>query len=369
MAEATVYHRFLRKELPKFFRIKPSNRSWHIPILAGLSVGIPLLTGYYFQDLRSALTASLAGLVILYIPTKGNILEIMSTMFVCGFGMIFSYSLGTILSFNEWIAPIGFGLFSMVVYYISRYFNLKPPGSFFFIMIASMAIGLPHSIETIPRSIGLFTIGTLNAMVLTFLYSILFLRKTSGKQKMPVFTINHYVNLSESAIIGVFMMLSILIGKVFKLDYPYWIPISCLAVLQGVNSYHIWKRGLHRILGTITGLFIAWAIFSYVKTPLGICLCFIALQIIIELLIARHYALAVVFLTPMGILLAETGSPQSLEPDYLLRMRFLEILIGSFLGGIGGWFLYNEQLKLKSIKTISRTAAVAQKRRTKHKKN
>lgn len=355
MAETSVYQRFLRKELPKFFQLKPSNRSWHIPILAGLAVGIPLLTGYFFNDVRTALTASLAGLVILYIPTKGNIMEIMVSMFVSCFGMIIAHSLGFILSFNSIAAPIGFGVFSMIAYYVSRYFNLKPPGSFFFIMIASMAIGLPHEFKDIPKSIGIFTIGTLNAVVLTFLYSIIFLRKKSELEAPSTFTVNHHVNLAESAIIGIFMMLSIFIGKIFKLDYPYWIPISCLAVLQGVNSYHIWKRGLHRIIGTLTGLFIAWAIFSYVKNPLYICICIIALQIIVELLIVRHYALAVVFLTPMGILLAETGSPQSLDPDHLLKMRFIEILIGSVLGGIGGWFLHNEQLRSRLKKFENRT--------------
>jgi uncharacterized membrane protein YccC len=80
------------------------------------------------------------------------------------------------------------------------------------------------------------------------------------------------------------MALSIATGKFFKLEYPYWIPISCLAVLQGVNVGHIWQRGIHRVLGTLIGLGIAWIIFSYITTPLGICLSIIILQIIVECL-------------------------------------------------------------------------------------
>jgi hypothetical protein len=68
----------------------------------------------------------------------------MMKMFVCSFGMIISYIFGLVFSFNMWIAPLAFGIFSAIAYYIVRYFNLKPPGSFFFIMMASMAIGLPH---------------------------------------------------------------------------------------------------------------------------------------------------------------------------------------------------------------------------------
>lgn len=361
MPRAAVYHHFFRKEISHFFRLKPNNRSWHIPFLAGLSVGIPLLSGYFFGDLRSALTASLAGLTILYMPTRGNLLDTMTTMFICCFGMIVSYSCGIIFSFNDYIAPIGFGILAFAAYYLTKFFALKPPGSFFFIMIASMAIGMPHHLHEIPRSIGLFTMGTLSACILTFLYTLLTkMSENKPKTRTPA-PPDPYANLLESAIIGLFMMLSVGLGKVFRLEYPYWIPISCLAVMQGVNQYHIWKRGLHRIIGTLLGLLIAWAIFSFVNSPLEICLCIIALQIIVELLITRHYALAVVFLTPMGILLAETGSATSLDPDYLLKMRFTEIVLGSVLGGIGGWFLFNERIRIKSARNLRRTQKVLKK--------
>gem|GEM_PF-3356332 len=134
-----------------------------------------------------------------------------------------------------------------------------------------------------------------------------------------------------------------------------------VAVLQGVNQYHIWKRGLHRIIGTTIGLGIAWLIFSYITSPLWICLFIISLQIIVEMLITRHYALAVTFLTPMGVLLAETGSATSLDPDYLLKMRLIEILIGSLIGCIGGWFLYNERVRFNSIKNLKKSKIVLRK--------
>lgn len=351
---------YLKNELLSFFKLKPSPRSWHIPFLAGLAVGIPLMFGYFLGDIRSALTASLAGLVIIYIPSNSGFVETMMKMFVCSFGMIISYSLGLAFSFNLWIASLVFGILSTVAYFVARYFNLKPPGSFFFIMMASMAIGLPHAPELIPKRVGIFTIGTLSACLICLIYSLLISKKELNKN-VTTFNINPYVNLVESFIIGICMLVSVFVGKFFNLDYPYWIPISSLAVLQGVNSYHIWKRGLHRIIGTTIGLGIAWLIFSYVTSPLWICICIITLQIIVEILITRHYALAVMFLTPMGILLAETGSSTSLEPDYLLQMRFLEILIGSAIGCIGGWFLYNERIRFNSIKHLRRSKVVLRK--------
>ncbi len=352
---------YIKSELLSFFKLKPSPRSWHIPFLAGLAVGIPLMFGYFLGDVKSALTASLAGLVIIYIPSNSGLIETMMKMFVCSFGMIISYSLGLAFSFNLWMASLVFGILSTVAYYVARYFNLKPPGSFFFIMMASIAIGLPHAPELIPKRVGVFTIGTLSACLICLIYSVLFSKK-DAKNGIARIDINPYVNLVESFIVGICMLVSVFVGKFFHLDYPYWIPISSLAVLQGVNQYHIWKRGLHRIIGTLVGLGIAWLIFSFVRSPFWICVCIISLQMIVEMLITRHYALAVVFLTPMGILLAETGSSTSLEPDYLLQMRFLEILIGSAIGCVGGWFLYNERIRFNSVKHLRRSKMVLKKR-------
>ena len=323
-------------------------------------MGIPLVFGYLFSGVKPALTASLAGLVILYIPNTKDIFEMMMKMFVCSFGMIISYIFGLVFSFNMWVAPLAFGIFSGIVYYLVKYFNLKPPGSFFFIMMASMAIGLPHHWETIPQRIGIFTIGTLNACFICLIYGLLKSKK-GIKSNLTTLEINPYVNFVESFIVGICMLASVLVGQIFELEYPYWIPISSLAVLQGVSRYHIWKRGLHRVIGTIIGLGIAWIIFSYVKDMLWICVAIVCLQIIVEMLITRHYALAVVFLTPMGILLAETGSSTSLNPDYLLKMRLLEILIGSAIGCIGGWFLYNEKIRFNSIKHLRRSKVVLRK--------
>ena len=351
---------FIKQEISSFFELKSSPRSWHIPFLAGLSVGIPLIFGYCVGSVKQGLTASLAGLVILYIPNNKDLFETMTKMFVCSFGIIISYIFGLVFSFNMWVAPFAFGIFSAIAYYIVRYFNLKPPGSFFFIMMASMAIGLPHHPEMIPQKIGLFTIGTLNACLISLIYCFLRSKKNPSKN-VTTLRINPYVNLVESHIIGICMFASVLVGQIFKLDYPYWIPISSLAVLQGVNQYHIWKRGLHRVLGTLIGLVIAWLLFSFVKDILWICIAIISLQIIVEMLITRHYALAVIFLTPMGILLAETGSSTSLDPDYLLKMRFLEILIGSAIGCVGGWFLYNERIRFNSIKQFRKSKWVLRK--------
>ena len=64
---------FLVQELKNFFILKSSVRSWHIPVLAGLSVGIPLMVGLYFDQSKAALTARLAGFGVFDMANTNNI--------------------------------------------------------------------------------------------------------------------------------------------------------------------------------------------------------------------------------------------------------------------------------------------------------
>ena len=339
---------FVIQELKNFFILKSSARSWHIPILAGLSVGLPLLVGLFFDQSKAALTASMAGLVILYMPITNSIFKRMLVMFVCSFAMMLSFSVGLVFSFHPIAAILAFGALTIVIHYVARTFNMKPPASFFFIMIAAVAFMLPNDLTVAFQKIGIFTLGTIGAFLLALVYSLLITHdlKENTSQLSIVIDRNPYHNGIESALVGLFMAISLAVSYIFEMNNGYWIPVSALAVLQGANSYIVGKRALHRIIGTSVGLMLCFFILSNFNSNLGIAVSIIVLQVIIELLIARHYALAVVFITPISILLAEAGSITHADPLQLIESRFLDILIGSAIGVVGGFFIYSQKVRV-----------------------
>ncbi|PWA10788.1 FUSC family protein [Flavobacterium laiguense] len=345
-------HLFLQ-EIKAFYKIKQTDRLWHIPVLASLCIGIPLLTGLYLENLKYGLIASLSGLVILYIPTSSSITNRMITLLICSFGFMFSYSIGLLFSFHPLLSAILFGLYSFVVHWAILFFKTKPPGSFFFIMLTSISSCIPHNLREIPEKIGLITIGTVLACILALIYSLL-TRKSNNKPKTITssFAKNKYTALIEAAIVGFFMFLSLQLGHFLILKNPYWIPISCLAIMQGASLYYIWQRVIHRIIGTLIGLGLFWIIISIDRTPLSICISIIVLQFIIEFLIVRNYILAVIFITPMALLLTEAANPLIHDPNLLISIRFTDIILGSLLGAIGGWLIYNERIKYHAIKNL-----------------
>jgi uncharacterized membrane protein YccC len=90
-------------------------------------------------------------------------------------------------------------------------------------------------------------------------------------------------------------------------------------------------------------------------TPLSICISIFILQFIVEMLVVRQYGLAVIFITLLTVLLAEAGSAMTLDPNTLIPYRLLDIVIGSIIGAIAGWFIHHEQLRQRATRQLRKT--------------
>jgi len=351
-------HYIIRRELHALLELKKSERLWHIPVLAALCIGIPLLVGLFFGRLNDAILACTGGLVILYIPST-HIAARMRTMVICSVGFMISFAVGLAFSFDPLLSALMLGMLSFAVHWLTRRFYQRPPGNFFFIMLLSIASCMPYQPETIVFKTGMLGLGALLACVLALLYSLLVIGKYPLKQTvMPVKKRIRFTGIFTSSVIGLVMGLALLLAHLLKLNNPYWVPISCIAVMQGANRRHVWQRSLQRILGTFIGLGLGWLILSFHPTAIAVCLSILLLQFIVEMLIVRHYGLAVIFITPLTLLLAEAGRAMTADPGALISARFIDIVLGSLIGALGGWVLYHRELHLRTTREL-RKARVA----------
>lgn len=340
------------------FKFKKTDRVWHLPIVAGLCVGIPLLIGFLYDNMEGGKLASIGALVILHIQSN-RLVNRMMVLMICGFGFIFSFTVGVLFSFNVWVAAIILALYTFGVHYSLHRLELnRPPGSFFFIMIASIAISSPHNLPQISGNIGNFAMGVMVACVIGLLYSLIVLRGIGDRPDVMFIAKNEYISITESIIFGGMVGISFLIAILLNLENPYWVPTSCMAVMQGVTTKHVWTRAAQRVLGTFIGLGLTWLILQMNITVLGICICILLLQIVIEFLVVRNYAIAAVFITMLTIFLAEPNMSLVGDPNHLMATRFFDILIGSAIGAIGGWMLYHEHIHFFTKKQIRKTKIV-----------
>lgn len=333
----------IRKDILSIFAFRKSERHWHIPILAAVSVGIPLLIGYQFDNLANGILASTSGLLILYIQFTA-IANRMINLVICSFIFIFSYFIGTIGAFNIWIAPFVFIVYLFLLNLVIRYFRFKAPGSFFFILITALAICQRFDLSSIPERVGVITLGTISTCTLAFVYSILTMKNYSLSSETIVFEKAKRIDIGESAIFALFVGGSLMVATILKLENPYWVPVSCAAIMQGVTRRHIWERGINRIIGTFIGAGFAWFLLDLHMSKLAICISIILLQFIVEVMVVRQYGVAVIFITALTIFLAEGGKTGSLAGQSIY-IRFFDILLGCIIGAIGGWILYHNKVR------------------------
>lgn len=334
------------KDILSIFQFRKSERHWHIPILAALSVGIPLFIGYLLGNLSNGILASTSGFLILYIrftPVANRMINLIG----CSFIFIFSYFVGSIGSFNIWLAPFVLGVYVFLLNLVVRYFKFKPPGNFFFILVASLAICQNFNLSTIPERVGLITLGAMSTCMLAFIYSVISMKNYTMADETIVFEKAKRIDIGESGILALFVGGSLLVATLLHLDNPYWVPVSCAAVMQGATRRHIFERSINRVVGTFLGAGFAWTLLDLEMSGLAICITIVLLQFIVEILVVRQYAIAVIFITVLTIFLAEGGQTAAEHMQQSIYIRLFDIFLGSVIGAIGGWIIYHNKVREK----------------------
>jgi hypothetical protein len=342
--------------MKQIFQYNPSDRPWHLPVTAGLCVSIPFVLGIWMNDMTAGKLGALGALVILYSQSNA-LINRMVILMLCGFGFILSFSIGVVFSFAGWWKPLLLGIYAYGVHHVVHRLGLhRPPGSFFFIMSAAIAISMPTYVSDIPLKIGYFTMGVMIACTIGFFYSLLVLKSLRNKKDTPIKNKHKLVNHTESLLFGMMMGISLLLAMLLRVDYPYWVMISCLAIMQGLNTQHVGTRAIQRVLGTVLGLLLCWGLLQMQLSLWSICLAVFVLQTLVEHFIVRNYLWTVMFISALTIFLAEPTAHLTSDPQQLMQVRLLDNLLGIFVGCIGGWLLYHERVhyytRLQAIKTL-----------------
>lgn len=330
------------RELRDLTTFNASNRPWQMPVAAAAAIGLPLMIGAATGYLAEGLTASLGGLVFLYLPAT-SLSHRMAWLMACGFAMAGSYTLGLLSQLLPGLTVPVLAAIAMLVTMVCRYYAVPPPGSLFFIMAASIGAYTPVSGAAVPLQVGLLTMGAVLACLIAFFYSLSVARPAVAA---PVPRADFDFVVLDSVVIGACVGLSLALAQLLQLPRPYWVPVSCLAVIQGATLRAVWNRQLQRIAGTGVGLLAFWAIAAALPLgPWSVALAVTGLSLVIEVLVVRHYGLAVVFITPLTIFLAEAATLPASPPQGILQARFIDTALGCAIGLAGGIGLHSPRFR------------------------
>lgn len=310
-----------------------------MPVSAGLAAGVPLFVGNYFGDMSSALVASLGGMVFLYLPFTPLVHRMMQILCAASL-MSMAFFLGLLTyHFPSVLIPVMMAL-TLAVSMLIRFFRIAPPGSIFLVMSAMIAAYLPHELGDIPRLTGLHFIGSIWACVVALFFTLYGMWRGYPFTQPPQPVRDLRLVVVDSLIIVVCAGASLMVADMLGLDKPYWVPVSCLAVMQGVNFRAVWNKQVQRIAGTAGGMAVSWLLLSMHLSGWWLCAAMTLLSCVIEIIVVRHYAAAMLFVTPMTIFLAEAGGGGNLPVDAMIYARFIDIVVGSLAGMLGALALH-----------------------------
>lgn len=314
----------------RLFDLGPHNGAHRVAIRAGISVGLPLLTLWSIGHVELALYSTFGAFVSFYGRSHSHLRRARLQSGVT-IGMVGAVSIGAAVSLSEqreWLVLPATAAYAAVITGAAQRFAWKPTGALFPVFALSATASIPGGTAD-----ALLAAGTAAASaVFALLIGVTGLARPSARateRPARALTATEHperLRTGEAIRNGLIVGVAGLIPTTLGLDYPYWAMVAAAAALATTGPDEQLVRAGHRLTGTVAGVAVAWLIMSSDLPPLLTIAAICVLQMCAELFVVRNYGLALVFVTPLALVMLDFAHPQ---PDLsLLLSRILETAIG-----------------------------------------
>lgn len=127
------------------------------------------------------------------------------------------------------------------------------------------------------------------------------------------------------------------LSVLLDLGRPDWAVITAVLVLNlGPDRIVGTVRALHRVGGTVVGLIVFAALHAFAPSGVALVLVLMALMFLTDLFVVRNYGIAVVFITPLALLIGGALGGPILVP---IRDRLIETLVGALVAVAAMWVI------------------------------
>lgn len=257
-------------------------------------------------------------------------------------GLIASAALGLLATPNMWLVLAGVAAVAIGSAALAFGFRLGPPGPLFFVLVFGLSA---HVVTSAPIAPAVYLTAFAAGCAFSYLVAVspllLLLRPRSVAARPlrellpgPALDADGRMLLLRVAIVSV---IGVLLALIVDPARSYWVVGGAVAVIGvAADRTAALQRGLHRMLGTLVGAGL-YALLALLH-PAGLWLALLLgiLQFLIELVVVRHYALALVFITPLVLLLTGAATGEIGDMSIALE-RIVDTVVGAALGAASGF--------------------------------
>lgn len=304
------------------------------PILAGQALGQPVV----------GLVASTGALAALY-GGRGTPRQEAGAVAGAALALAVGMAVGSSLAGHDRLAVLGTALWAAVATLFLALAQARPPGIVMPVLVCSVGTGLPPG-HTGLRVLAVAGVGC-SATVLSWLAARVFPadgpsrptaaepgpgnRLLSAARSLPSSPLP-WMAVRTGAAVGLAGAASLLC----QVGRPYWAMAAAAAVLaRGSHAISANTRAVLRGVGTAAGCLLAGALAATHPRGVAIAVLLAALTFVIELVVARNYAIAMVFVTPLSVLLVTSASGATAVLT-ITADRLLETMLGCAAAAAAG---------------------------------
>jgi uncharacterized membrane protein YgaE (UPF0421/DUF939 family) len=291
---------------------------------------VPLVAFALAGDVRSGALASLGALAVLYATGLGYRARA-ARVFAVGIGLVLAAAAGTLVAGSAAGTVAVIALVAGVAVLLARRRAVGPPGALMPVLVAATATQIPLESAPLAPRVALVALGAATAWIVV-MAGAPFARRLPrpAGTSAPAPPWPQILRAAARGAAGTSAAASVALA--LGLPRPDWAAVACAAVLVHDASRATLRRAGHRAVGTAVGIGVAGIVLAVAPGAWALVGLVVVLQFVVELLVARNYTLAVVFITPLALLQGALATGQLDGPVVgLLAGRLVETAIGCAL--------------------------------------
>ncbi|GAA1810518.1 FUSC family protein [Agromyces neolithicus] len=315
---------------------------FEVGIRAALAAVIPLVVLLMLGHVELAPYAAFGGMTAIF--GRGEHYRARArTVGTAAVALVASVAAGTLLAaadaplWAEALALVAVLIVGTLVVAVAR---LGPPTTLFFVFALLVCAEVPTPTDQVAVRIAITALSAAFAFGLSV--SGWMLRRFGGERvravlkELPKHPPARFDALGDRAVwlnIAQVVLAAVGAGAValaFGVGHPYWAVVGAIAVVPPPGAAHSLTRARHRVFGTIGGVLVT-ALILWPDPPVWVLIIVIGIaQFGAEVLVGRHYGAAMLFVTPLALVVSWIASPS--DPGGLLVDRVIETVIGCAVG-------------------------------------
>ncbi|MFJ4038179.1 FUSC family protein [Microbacterium sp. NPDC090007] len=313
-------------------RVGPHQGDHRVAVRAVLSVGVPLLVLLLLGRLDLSVYASFGAFAALYgrADTPRTRVRMQAT---AGAVLVAAMLIGTAMSALALPALAAVAIvaaIAAVVTLLAYRAQWHPPGALFTVFAAGATASFPATAGTFLTVLIVGGASVAWSLVVTTAFTLI--RRGSWarprRSRPPIGS----VAWEMTATVGTAALLAGVVGVLLVGTHWYWAMVGAVAAVGGAHVTARLIRGVQRLVGTLLGVLIAAGLLALHLPPWLVIVVAVMLQAGAELFVGRNYGIAMLFITPLALLMVSLAAP--VAPEMLLRDRVIETLIGVAVGTV-----------------------------------